>query len=55
MDQGQVDNFIIDILLESTLGSKGQKESVSPFESFTESLIKTIIESLDVPRADQPF
>ena len=51
--QGQVDNFKIDTHLEFTFGQQNQKESVSPSESFTGSLIKTTIESLDVPFVDQ--
>ena len=49
-DQGQVDDFKIDTLLESTIGQQNQTELISPSESFTGSQIKTTIEASDVPR-----
>ena len=60
-DQGQVYNFKIDTLLESTVKQQNRKELVSPYEFFMGSQIKTTIEASDIPREyfpkclDQPF
>jgi len=54
-DQGQVDDFKIDTLLESTFRQQNQKEYVFPPKSFTGSLFKATIKSLDVPHANQPI
>ena len=47
-DQGHVDDFKIDTLLESTVRQQNQIELISPSKSFTGSQIKTNIEA-DVP------